>query len=283
MQLEQVLGMLPDKVPNDRSSDSKVLTPLKIAHEMVGAISNDVWTKDIKIIDIYCKSGVFLYEAYLKLMNSESVIADFPDKKDRHFHIIKNQLYGLCPDMQCQFISMRTVFGRIVENSNIIHLKNYSDVIRNSDREFLNEILKREFKTMQFDIVITNPPYNRGMDLDFVDLGYKLSNKYTCMITPAKWQTAADDYSGCASKNINYKQFREKYVPHMSHVCFYPDTSDVFGIAQVDGITWYIMDKNIHEKVRITNKCSMQKHFNSVAERRLREREFTQYRFRNCA
>ena len=61
---------------------------------------------------------------------------------------------------------------------------------------------------MKFDVVIGNPPYNKGMDLDFVDLGYKISNKYTVMITPAKWQTTADDYSGCASKNINYKQFR---------------------------------------------------------------------------
>lgn len=53
---------------------------------------------------------------------------------------------------------------------------------------------------MKFDAVIGNPPYNKGMDLDFVDLGYKISNKYTVMITPAKWQTTADDYSGCASK-----------------------------------------------------------------------------------
>ena len=45
---------------------------------------------------------------------------------------------------------------------------------------------------MKFDVVIGNPPYNKGMDLDFVDLGYKISNKYTVMITPAKWQTTAE-------------------------------------------------------------------------------------------
>lgn len=67
------------------------------------------------------------------------------------------------------------------------------------------------------------------------------------MITPAKWQTTADNYSGCASKNINYKQFREKYVPHMSYVCFYPACKDVFDILQVEGITWYLLDKGNHE------------------------------------
>ena len=90
--------------------------------------------------------------------------------------------------------------------------------------------MKKEFGQMKFDVVIGNPPYNKGMDLDFVDLGYKISNKYTVMITPAKWQTTADDYSGCASKNINYKQFREMYVPHMSYVCFYPQSMEVFDI-----------------------------------------------------
>lgn len=56
---------------------------------------------------------------------------------------------------------------------------------------------------MKFDVVIGNPPYNKGMDLDFVDLGYKLSKKNVCMITPAKWQTAEASQK-VSSKNINY-------------------------------------------------------------------------------
>ena len=43
---------------------------------------------------------------------------------------------------------------------------------------------------MHFDLVVGNPPYNKGMDLDFIDLGYELSEQYTVMIVPAKWQTA---------------------------------------------------------------------------------------------
>lgn len=41
---------------------------------------------------------------------------------------------------------------------------------------------------MTFDVVIGNPPYNNDLYLDFVQLGYKLSSNYVCMITPAKWQ-----------------------------------------------------------------------------------------------
>lgn len=271
MVLEEILSILPSKVHYDKSSDSKVLTPLKVAHEMIDALPDEVWTRDIKIIDICCKSGVFLYEAYLKLMESKELISEFPDRRERHFHIINNQLYGLCPDEQCQFISMRTVYGQLRANSNIIYIKDYSSIINNVDKSFLYETLKKEFGTMQFDIVITNPPYNRGMDLDFVDLAYKLSSQYTVAITPAKWQTAAPDQR-IASK-ISYGEFRAKYVPHMSQVVFYPDSKDVFDIEQCDGITWSVLDKNTHEKCKVINKCRYVSHFNSVDIRNIRERE----------
>lgn len=121
--------------------------------------------------------------------------------------------------------------------------------------------------------VIMNPPYNSGMDLDFVDLAYKIAIDSVVAITPAKWQTTADDYSGCASKNINYKQFREMYVPHMSHVVFYPDCKDIFDIGQRDGITWFIIDKSIHKNCTIINKCKLQKYFNSESIRCITNRE----------
>ena len=118
---------------------------------------------------------------------------------------------------------------------------------------------------MKFDVVIGNPPYNRGMDLDFVDLGFKLSEQYTVMITPAKWQTAEADQS-VASK-MTYGEFRKQLVPHMSHVVFYPECSDVFGIAQSDGITYYLIDKDTYNNCLVENKCKLQPLLNSSSTR----------------
>lgn len=132
--------------------------------------------------------------------------------------------------------------------------------------------IKEAFGEMQFDVVVGNPPYNKGMDLDFIDIGYKISNQFVCMITPAKWQTASDDYSGCASK-LSYKQFREKYTPHMNYICFYPCCKDVFDILQVDGITWFILDKVTNEKCTIENKCKYINEFNSKENRDIRNRQ----------
>ena len=112
------------------------------------------------------------------------------------------------------------------------------------------------------------------MDLDFVNMGFDLCEQYCVMITPAKWQTAADDHSGCASKNIDYKGFREKLVPHMSKVVFYPDCADVFNIKQADGITYYILDKNNkQEKCTVINTSKRQKIINSTEKRNITNRE----------
>ena len=140
--------------------------------------------------------------------------------------------------------------------------------MQNTDKTFLYERLKKEFNTMKFDVVIGNPPYNKGMDLDFVDLGCKISNKYTVMITPAKWQTAEANQK-VSSKNINYGQFRQMYVPHMSYVCFYPDCLDVFGISQADGISYFMIDKNSTYKNNciVQNKCNLQQCVNSTVVR----------------
>lgn len=116
---------------------------------------------------------------------------------------------------------------------------------------------------MKFDVVIGNPPYNNGSDLDFVNKGYEITNKYVCMITPAKWQTAEANQR--VVSKISYGDFRKSIVPHMSYVCFYPNCSDVFLIAELAGITWYLIDKNKNykDKCIVENKAKHQVMFNN--------------------
>lgn len=126
---------------------------------------------------------------------------------------------------------------------------------------------------MHFDLVIGNPPYNKGMDIDFIDLGYELSEQYTVMIVPAKWQTA--DANQRISSKMSYGQFREKLVPHMEYVCFYPDCLDVFGISESCGISWFILDKgNTYENsCTVENKCNLQKYANGIEKRDITHRQ----------
>lgn len=259
--------------PTGRISGSNyIFTPQNIVEDMLNMLPDDFWTPDKKILDIYTKSGRFLKEAFKRLYNSP-YLADM-DIAKRKRHILTEQLFGLTDDFTCLLLSERMLYGYAqYGKKHIKMIKNMIPFVQSQDHKFINNLLEKEFDTMKFDLVIGNPPYNKGMDLDFVDLGYKISDQYTVMITPAKWQTTADDYSGCASKNLDYKQFRKLYVPHMSHVVFYPDCKDIFDIGQRDGITWYLLDKDKHQKCTVVNKCRLQKYFNSESIRSITNRE----------
>ena len=154
------------------------------------------------------------------------------------------------------------------------YVRDTFEIVKDKGKKTLRDLAEGVDKDMKFNVVIGNPPYNKGMDLDFVNLGFDLCTDYCVMITPAKWQTAADDYQGCASKTIDYKGFREKLVPHMSKVVFYPDSKDVFDIMQSDGISYYLLDKgNKHAKCEVTNVCRLQSIFNSTEVRSILNRE----------
>lgn len=110
-------------------------------------------------------------------------------------------------------------------------------------------------------ITLNGLEYNKGMDLDFVDIGFELSKQYTVMITPAKWQTAEADQR--VMSEMTYGEFRKKIVPHMSHVVFFPCCKDVFDIYQTDGITYYVLDKEEHSTCVVENRCKDIAPFNS--------------------
>lgn len=54
---------------------------------------------------------------------------------------------------------------------------------------------------------------------------------------------------------------------------FYPDCVDVFNVSQSDGITYYLIDKQIHEKCEVENRCSVNKFLNDTDCRNLTKRQ----------
>ena len=266
----KTLGL--ERINIDYDNNTSIVTPPNIAKDMVALLPDEVFIPESKFLDICCKSGIFLTSIREKLMNSKSMIESFPDDKERYKYITNNQLYGIAPNGQCQMYSVRAVYGTLkVDNPHILCFgvfDQYKTACLNNNHKMLIDEMKKEFGQMKFDVVIGNPPYNKGMDLDFVDLGYKISSKYTVMITPAKWQTAEANQR--VVSKISYGEFRQKYVPHMSYVCFYPDCKDVFGIMQADGISWYLIDK-LHEysECTVENRLIANKIINSICKRDL--------------
>lgn len=67
-----------------------ILTPENIVNDMINMLPADFWTPDVKVLDIFSKSGRFLMAAYKKLFNSP-YLADM-DIAKRKRHILSEQL-----------------------------------------------------------------------------------------------------------------------------------------------------------------------------------------------
>lgn len=236
-------------------------TPISICRDMVNLIPDDVFNKDAKFLDIACKSGRFLREIMYRLMESkqmQSGSAEGRDKKkynlaiesERKEYIMREQLFGLSLNDTVVNIARRNLYGTLDSGiNNIIVLK-----------ENIRKTLKEKFGDMQFDVVVGNPPYNNDLYLDFVKLGHGLARKYDCWITPAKWQAKGGD------KN---KQFREEIVPYMSKIIYYPCSTEIFDIAEVDGISVFLSGHAMNDNKEIINRSNKISGFNNKAFRQV--------------
>ena len=242
-------------------SSAEVVTPMNIVKDMVDLLPSEIFKPESTFLDPAVKSGRFLIELFNRLMESPAMIEAFPNAEERKKKILTEQLFGLATSETTAAIVRKALYDDPNETGNI----------RYSADKFSKELIQGAFHIMQFDVVIGNPPYNKDIFLDFVDISYQLSSGYVVMITPAKWQTDADN-ARTASK-ITYKEFRDKYVKHMSHVVFYPDCQDVFNIMQIDGITFFALDKQIYCNTYIKNRCKLQKYFNLSSIRNILNRE----------
>ena len=239
-------------------SQSEVITPQNIVSDMVDLLPQEVFNPDATFFDPAVKSGRFLIEIYNRLMASP-LLAHIPES-DRHNHIIEKQLFGFATSPTAATVVRKTLYNDPLAVGNI----------RFAGGNITKELVQGAFNSMKFDVVIGNPPYNKGMDIDFVNLGFELSTKYCVMIVPAKWQTA-DANQKVASK-MSYGDFRNKFVPHIKSVNYFPDSYDLFDIKAVDGITYFIIDKNtVYETTTVTNSCNIQPVLNSSKSRSLKD------------
>lgn len=255
--MNDAFGLIQKYTGISKYSRTEVVVLNSTAEEMIGTLPDDVFNPDAKFLDIALKSGRFLIAIHDRLMRSASMKAAFPNEHDRHSHIVMQQLFGVATSKTAAIIASRALYDDIFVTGNIVV----------PDRKYTIKTVQGAFGNMKFDVVIGNPPYNNGMDLDFVDLGFKMCTRFCMMIVPGKWQTA-DGSGRCASK-LSYVGFRSTIVPHMKLVSYYPDCLDVFGIQESSGITYYVLDKaNTYENMcTVKNSSKRQSRIDSTEVR----------------
>jgi site-specific DNA-methyltransferase (adenine-specific) len=209
-------------------SSDEVFTPPKTANAMLDLLPPEVWSNpDLKWLNPACKSGALLREVATRLMAG---LAEWePDANKRREHILKNMLYGIAITEICALMTRRTLYCSARANSPKSNCK-FSDEEGNiffpetkhtfkngaclecgapEKEEYVNDVLQEihayafihnnlpeRIKTMKFDIIITNPPYQlktgghgaqaRPIYQLFVQKARTMA-RHTVIIMPARW------------------------------------------------------------------------------------------------
>lgn len=251
----ELMNVLPSEACGEVFTRADVAkNVLKLLKEKPGVFSNP----NYRFLDIYTKSGVFLLLIYSELM--QGLVEAIPDPEIRSQHILGKMIYGISPSVETALISRKTLYGDWLIQGNIKVITGYKN--DTGKRTFSN--ISKEFNGMKFDVVIGNPPYNNDMYLDFVTLAHQLSSKYTCMITPAKWQAKTDGKPAGSKTPDKNEQFRKNIVPYMSDIIFFRDTKDVFDIGESGGISIVLLDSQVHSTKDVGLSCKKNSVFNTA-------------------
>jgi hypothetical protein len=133
----------------EKKQFGEVFTPMKLVNEMLDKLPIEVWSnKDLKWLDPASGMGNFPIAVYLRLM--DSLKREIKDVKVRKKHILENMLYM-----------------SELNKKNVLICKQIFD-INNEYKLNLYEGDTLEFKPLatfkinKFDIILGNPPYNKG-------------------------------------------------------------------------------------------------------------------------
>ena len=247
--------------------ESEVITPSEICDKMISGIPAvsfvNMAHNEHKILDISGKAGEFALSIYKKALE-----LDIPTD------VVKNMIFTI-PTSGITYEFTRLIYEILGLNTDHISEKLYAYNLFDSkrikgkpdynllcsvitqDRKFADISIDDEITegddVVKFDVVVGNPPYqenvSKSKDNDslgkqlfpsFIELSFKLAEKYCSLITPSRWFTGdAQDKSFLKLRAF----LRENnYIEKMY---IYPTTDEVFkGVVIKGGVNFFLADKN---------------------------------------
>lgn len=211
-----------------RLSDSEIVTPAKVADEMVAILPFEELNEkaDAKFLDIASKEGEFSVALYRR----------FGEK-------VKPRLYAITTSTLAYEFTRKvyTLLGMPVENI-YADFTSFDLIGKNN-----NEIIK-QLTDMKFDVIVGNPPYQETLEVGrslakqlfptFIKIGIKLAPKYFSLITPARWFTA-DAQDNSFPKLRDFVKKNNHFATIVTH-----NGKKLFPNTELSMVNYFLWDKD---------------------------------------
>ena len=266
-------------------SNDEVFTPPDVVNKMLDMLPQELFRNpDTTFLDPACKTGVFLREIAKRLITG--LEPQIPDLQERIDHIFHKQLYAIAITELTSLLSRRGVYCSKYPNSEFsvtqfddaegnIRYRNIKhnwvngkckycgiskdSVLGGDERgqaleshayEWIHTLKPEEIFKMNFDVIISNPPYqlNVGVQKEnyaipiyqkFIEQAMKLRPRYLTMIIPSRWFTGGRGLEDFRNQMLNDRRIRK--------IVDFPDSKDCFvGVDVSGGVNYFLWD-NSHE------------------------------------
>lgn len=226
-----------------RLSDSEIVTPAKVADEMVSILPfKELDNKeDSKFLDIASKQGEFSIALYKR----------FGEK-------VKARLYAIPTSTLAYEFTRKiyTLLGMPVEN--IFSDFTSYDLIGKDNERIIKQLID-----MKFETIVGNPPYQENLEPgrslakqlypSFIEIGIKLCPQYLSLVTPARWFTAD-------AQDNSFPKLREFICKnnHISYI-FTHNGKKIFPNTELSMVDYFLWDKDYTGDVVFVEKTSIKK------------------------